>query len=198
MDKLPVYEAKINTEDTGVYAISLVDVPAVETNWQYFNEQKPMQFSIQDEDKRIIRGVIMECNKLIYRRDPSGYEYLITFSEDTIRLMAQKFLSDGMQANVDTMHNGQMVDGVQLVQWFISDKANGINPKGFEGVNDHSLFAEYKVLNDEIWSEVKNGTFKGFSLAGIFDTVQVQMHKEDTILDEIEELIMKISDKIGK
>lgn len=198
MDRLPVYEARLNNEETGVYAISLVDLPAVETNWQFFNEQKPMQFAIQDEEKRIIRGVIMECNKLIYRRDPSGYEYLITFSEETIRQMAQKFLSDGMQTNVDTMHNGNMVEGVELVQWFISDKTNGINPKGFETVNDHSLFAEYKVENDLIWSEVKNGTFKGFSLAGIFDTVQVHLQRQETLLDEIEGLIKKISEKINK
>lgn len=176
--KLPIYKATVTNEETGVYCISLVDDPAVEKDWLYFNEnKKPMTFAVQDEEKRIIRGLIMECDKLIYRRDDSGYEYYITFDAQTIRTLAQKYLKDGFQNNVDTMHNDQLVEGVELVQWFISDKEHGVNPEGFEDVNDHSLYAEFHVLNDEIWDQVKDGTFKGFSLAGIFEPVKVEMNK---------------------
>ena len=148
---LPVYKATINDEDAGMFCISLVDDPAVEINWQYFNDdKKPMLFSVQDEEKRLVRGVIMECDKLIYRRDVSGFEYYIQFDAPTIRLMAQKYLRDGFQNNVDTMHNAQLESGVQMVQFFISDKEHGVNPEGFEEVADHSLFAEFHVLNDEI------------------------------------------------
>ncbi len=174
--KLPVYKATVPNEETGMFAISLVDDPAVECDFLYFNdEKKPMLFSVQDEEKRIVRGVIMECDKLIYRRTPENYEYYITFDEPTIRIMAQKYLKDGFQNNVDTMHDGNLVNGVELVQWFISDKENGVNPAGFENVNDHSLFAEFHVLNDEIWGAIKDGTFRGFSLAGFFEPVEVQM-----------------------
>lgn len=199
--KLPVYKATINDEETGMVCISLVDDPAVEINWQYFNEQKPMQFSVQDEEKRIIRGVIMECDKLIYRRDASGFEYYIQFDADTIRTMAQKYLKDGFANNVDTMHNAQLESGVEMVQWFLSDKEHGVNPEGFEGVNDHSLFAEFHVLNDEIWSAIKDGTFKGFSLAGFFEPVEVEMRKESepemTVLDDIEDLLNRINNKLN-
>lgn len=174
--KLPVYKATVPNEETGIFAISLVDDPAVECDFLYFNdEKKPMLFSVQDEEKRIVRGVIMECDKLIYRRTAEGFEYYITFDEPTIRIMAQKYLKDGFQNNVDTMHDGNLVNGVELVQWFISDKENGVNPAGFENVNDHSLFAEFHVLNDEIWGAIKDGTFRGFSLAGFFEPVEVQM-----------------------
>lgn len=174
--KLPVYKATVPNEETGMFAISLVDDPAVECDFMYFNdEKKPMLFSVQDEEKRIVRGVIMECDKLIYRRTAEGFEYYITFDEPTIRIMAQKYLADGFQNNVDTMHDGNLVNGVELVQWFISDKENGVNPAGFENVNDHSLFAEFHVLNDEIWGAIKDGTFRGFSLAGFFEPVEVQM-----------------------
>lgn len=196
--KLPVYKATITDEETGMFAISLVDDPAVESNFLYFNDdKKPMYFSVQDEEKRIVRGVIMEANKLIYRRDESGYEYYIMFDEDTIRLMAQKYLKDGFQNNVDTMHNGNLEEGVELVQWFISDKENGVNPAGFEDIADHSLFAEFHVLNDEIWASIKDQTFKGFSLAGFFTPVPVEMHKH-TDLDEIEDLLKKIENKLNK
>ena len=197
--KLPVYKATITDEETGMFAISLVDDPAVEINWQYFNDNKPMMFAVQDEEKRIIRGVIMECDKLIYRRTAEGFEYYIQFDADTIRTMAQKYLKDGFANNVDTMHNGDLVQGVELTQWFISDKENGVNPAGFESVADHSLFAEFHVLNDEIWQAVKDGTFKGFSLAGFFEPVEVKMqnnkkshNKEMSKLNKIREALKSI------
>ncbi len=200
MDKnLPIYKATISNDETGMYCISLVDEPAVEKDWVYFKEDKPkMMFEVQDEEKHIIRGLIMECNKLIYRRTEDDYEYYITFDEETIRLMAEKYLKDGFQENVDTQHNGVLVDGLSLVQWFISDKENGVNPKGFEDVADHSLFAEFKVDNEEIWGQIKDGTFKGFSLAGIFDPVKVslQASKQTNVLDEIEDLLSKIQNKL--
>ena len=195
MDKLPIYKAKVDSDDAGMFTISLVDYPAVESNFMYFNEdKKPMKFSVQDEEQRIVRGVVMECDKLIYRRD-GDYEYFITFDADTIRTMAQKYLADGFQNNVDTMHNGELEPGIEMVQWFISDKENGVNPKGFEDIADHSLFAEFKVNNDEVWDKVKDGTFKGFSLSGIFDTIQVSFNKVN-VLDEIEDLLTKIQNKL--
>ena len=200
-NKLPVYKATINDEETGVYCISLVDDPAVEKDWLYFNaDKKPLVFAVQDEEKRIIRGLIMEADKLIYRRDADGFEYYITFDADTIRQMAQKYLKDGFQNQVDTMHNGNLEDGVEMVQWFISDKEHGINPEGFEDVADHSLFAEFHVLNDDIWAQVKDGTFKGFSLAGIFEPVRVEASKQETktsVLDDIENLLTKIINKLN-
>ena len=195
--KLPIYKATIQDEEAGMYCISLVDDPATEQNWLYVNEQKPMQFSIQDEEKRLVRGVIMECDKLIYRRDPSGFEFYIQFDAPTIRVMAQKYLKDGFQNNVDAMHDGNLVDGVELVQWFISDKEHGVNPEGFENVSDHSLFAEFHVLSDEIWESIKNQTFRGFSLSGLFTPVEVEMRKDKpNTLDEIISLLEQITDKI--
>ena len=196
--KLPIYKATITNEETGMFTVSLVDDPAVESNFLYFSDdKKPMYFAVQDEEKRLVRGVVMEANKLIYRRDASGYEYYIMFDEPTIRLMAQKYLRDGFQNNVDTMHNGHLEEGIELVQWFISDKENGVNPLGFENIADHSLFAEFKVENDEIWKDIKAGTYKGFSLAGVFEPVPVEMKKVNE-LDEIEDLLKKIENKLNK
>ncbi len=200
--KLPIYRASISDDEAGMFAISLVDEPAVESNFLYFSEDKrPMVFSIQDEEKRIVRGVVMEADKLIYRRDETGFEYYITFDADTIRLMAQKYLRDGFSNNVDTMHNGNLEEGVEMVQWFISDKEHGVNPEGFENIADHSLFAEFHVINDTIWEEIKAGTYKGFSLAGIFEAVPVEMRQvnepeKDDVLGDIQDLLEKINNKL--
>ena len=37
-------------------------------------------------------------------------------------------------------------------------------PKQFDDVPDGSWFASYYVENDEVWNQVKDGTFKGFSV----------------------------------
>lgn len=197
---LPVYRAEINSQDEGMYTISLVQDPAVEANFLAFDKEKELlKFSIENEEKRIVRGLVMAANFLIYRRTAQGFEYFIEYEPETIRLMAEKYLADGFQNNVDTNHNEVLVDGVNMIQFFIKDTENGINPKGFEDYKDGSLFAEFKVHNDEIWNEIKAGTFKGFSLAGIFEPVEVEYSsQEKDEYDEVIELIEKIKKKIVK
>ncbi|MBQ3414519.1 MAG: hypothetical protein IJH39_04060 [Clostridia bacterium] len=181
-----------------MYCISLVDDPAVETAWMAFNkDEQPLKFAVENEDKHIVRGVIMRADFPIYRVGISGFEYLIEYDKETIRIMAEKYLYDGFQNNVDTQHNNKLEQGVNLVQWFIKDTENGINPKGFEDIEDGSLFAEYKVNNEEIWQQIKDGTFKGFSLAGFFDTVLVE-EPQDEEEQEILNLIAKIKSKLNK
>ena len=47
---IPVYDAIISDEETGMFRISLVDDPAVMSNFQAFDaHKKPMMYAIQDE-----------------------------------------------------------------------------------------------------------------------------------------------------
>ena len=65
---IPVYDAVISDEETGMFKISLVDDPAVMSNFQAFDAQrKPMLYAIQDEEKRLVRGCIMRADFPIYR-----------------------------------------------------------------------------------------------------------------------------------
>ena len=127
---IPVFEALINDEADGMVRISLVDLPAVMSDFQTFAGQKPQRFAVADEDQRLIRGVIMRADFPIYRRDESG-EYYLIYKADTIRQMAEKYLAESRQNAVDTMHDGNEVDGVQMVQYFIKDTGKGIAPEGF-------------------------------------------------------------------
>lgn len=171
IDNLPVFQAVINDDEEGMLRISLVDAPAVMSDFMKFAEQKPVQlFSIEDEDKRLVYGVVMRADFPIYRVDPYGKEFYMIFKADTIRKMAQKYLAEGRQNEVNLMHvDGSEVSGVEMVQFFIKDTAKGVAPAGFDNIADGSLFAEFHVTNDEVWAQVKDGTFKGFSLEGIFD-----------------------------
>ena len=180
---IPVYEAVITDEETGMFRISLVDDPAVMSNFQAFDaHKKPMMYAIQDEEKRLVRGCIMRADFPIYRRDSKMGEYYVIYKADTIRTMAEKYLLEGRQNDVNLMHEeGSDVDGVQMVQYFI--KGDGINVEGFDDCADGSLFGEFHVTNDEVWAEIKAGTYKGFSLEGVFDLVP------ETDKDEIQEIV---------
>lgn len=170
IDGFPVFDVFVTDEDTGMLKISLVDEPAVMKDFMAFDSHRRMQmYSVQDEEKRILLGVVARANFPIYRKDERLGEYYVVYKPDTIRKMAEKYLAESRQNNVNLMHQeGTDVSGVQMVQWFIQDTARGIVPAGFD-VPDGSLFAEFHVLNDEVWSAVKDGTYKGFSLEGIFD-----------------------------
>lgn len=165
---LPVYRADINMDDdTGMLMISLVDRPAVERNFVAFSKER-MTYSIGDEEKRMVFGVVMLADTLIYRRD-GDFEYWIEYDRPTIEKMAEKYFRMGYQNNVDTDHNLKLEDGIYLTQMFIKDSAKGISPEGFDDVRDGSLFGQFHVENDDVWESIKKGDYKGFSLYGIFD-----------------------------
>ena len=174
----PIYEALVTSEDAGMLRISLVDLPAVESNFLAFakevDEKAVRLYFVRDEERRIVRGVVMRADYPILRRN-GDYEYYIVFRADTIRVMAEKYLAESRQNNVDEMHNHEDVDEVQMVQYFIKDTAAGIAPAGFDDIADGSLFAEFHVLNDEVWAKVKDGTYRGFSLEGAFELVPEEM-----------------------
>ena len=169
IDGLPVYQALVRDEECGMLRISLVDDPAVQSDFLAFDSHKrTLLYSVQDEEKRLVLGVVMRADFPIFRREPKMGEFYIVYKADTIRTMAEKYLAENRQNLVNLMHEqGSEVDGVQMVQYFI--KGGGIAPEGFEDIADGSLFAEFHVTNDEVWNDIKAGTYKGFSLEGVFE-----------------------------
>ncbi len=189
---IPVYNAIITDEETGMMKISLVDDPAVMSNFQAFDAERKMQmYAVTDEEKRLVRGVVMRADFPIYRRDERLGEYYIIYKADTIRQMAEKYLAESRQNDVNLMHkDGSDVEGVQMVQCFI--KGDGVSVDGFDDIADGSLFAEFHITNDEVWEEVKAGTYRGFSLEGYFDLVP------ETDADEVDQIVKDLKGKFEK
>ena len=194
MNKLPIYNAEIKDERDGIIAISFVEEPAVESNFMLFGKQIPLFFA--NEEKRNILGVIMRADFPIYRRDKDGNEFYITYSADTIAKMAQKYFVSGAVNMTSTDHSGEALDGVSLVQWYIKDTDKGIAPNGFDDVKDGSLFAEFHIENENLWTACKDGTFKGFSLEGYFTTEKTNLKSdkmENKIMQKVRELLVKLA-----
>ena len=179
---LPLYRAEIDADDTttGMFIISLVDSPATMSDFMAFNEDKRlMTYNVESDEKRQVFGLVMAADMPIYRRDDNGFEYYITYSKETIALMAEKYLKMSLQNNVDTQHSFELEDGIFMNQLFVKDTEKGVSPKGYEDYKDGSLFAQFHIANDSVWDEVKKGTYKGFSLAGVFNVEPKEETKED-------------------
>lgn len=187
---IPVFNAVIDGESEGMTCISLVDAPAVESLFAAFDASKvAVRYSVENEEKRLILGVIMRADFPIYRRDEKAGEFYVVYTAETIRQMAQKYLAEDRANLINCMHDGDPdVKGVEMVQWFIKDSAAGVSPEGFDDIKDGSLFAEFHVENDDIWAAIKDGTYKGFSLEGLFTmepmTLQRQAPEVPTILNK--------------
>lgn len=159
---LPVFKAVL--DEKGMVRVSLVTSPAVNKDFIAYEEQQaPITYAVEDEDKRLVYGVVMRANYPIYR-EMDGKSFFITHSPELIREMAEKYFINGYQNNVDTQHNGVDEEGCNLIQFFIKDTDKGVNPVGFEEVENGSLFGEWHITNDEVWEKVKSGEFKGFSI----------------------------------
>lgn len=177
----------MDEETPGINTISLVQSPAVDVAWMAFSkEEEQLKCSVIDDglEHRVL-GVVCRANFPIYRRDEKNGEYYIRFSAETIKKIAQKLLANGYQNLVNLEHfSDAYVEGVEMVEFFIKNTEMGISPKGFENVEDGSLFAVYKVDNDAVWNAIKEGVFTGFSLEGYFG-----YEKTDKELSTVAELL---------
>lgn len=194
---LPIYKFTIKEDDanTGVEYVAFVDDPAIKQNYHFFKEQKQL-FQVQNEEKRVVSGFLMIADLPIYRQanDKIPTDFYCVFTADTIWQIAQKYFRDNKTASVNLMHlPDAKVNGVYCFESFMIDSKRGINtPTGFDTQADGSWFGSFKVDNDEVWAAVKNGTFKGFSVEGIFEMEDTAQTKEAKMLSELILILDKV------
>lgn len=169
MAQLPTYEVKVGepTEDNvAVDFVALVDEPAIMQGWMKFDSKKPYKFEVTDTERRIITGPLMIADLPIYRRDDKMGEYNVVFRKPEIEKIVKKWAKGGFHNNVNRMHDGSdRPSGIYLMESFFIDKSRGVStPSVFDQAPDGSWFASYYIENDEVWQQVKDGTFRGFSV----------------------------------
>lgn len=195
MNMFPIFKIFIDDSVEGVEKISLVQSPAVESNFLMFDEEHPEKaFKFEmDEEEHILFGCAIRADYPIYRRDSERGEYYVVFDKQTIKDINERYAKDGNFNNVNLNHS-EDTDGVYMTQMFIKDKENGIDPKNFEDIEDGSLFTAFKVDNEDVWEKAKNGDFKGFSIEGVFRLMEMptEQQMEAQEVDEFEQLINEL------
>lgn len=183
-------------EDIGVDAISIVESPAIESDFVALKNQE-IKLAEVDKEKKILMGALLIPNKPIYRNGEEG-EYYIYFSKDTIVKASQMFLQNGKQSN-STLEHSKALNGLTLVEsWIVESKEKDKSALYGLDVPVGTWMGSVKVNNDDVWQEyILSGKCKGFSIEGFFAD-KMESPKENVEEQMAEQLLSKIKFILNK
>ena len=183
--------------DSIVYAISLVDAPAIESDFMTFSKAKRETMVFESEEKRMVVGPVLIPNLPIYRYDErNGMEYYIEFGAKAIEQLSRNFFRTGQDFTLD---HERFAPGVYLSEsWIKADMekdksvALGLDPSLPVG----TWFVSAYVDSEETWEQVKSGKWAGFSVESLISMVEEQFKKdnrenmeEKTFIEKLKTLI---------
>ena len=181
-------------EEGGIEAISIVESPAIESDFVALESQE-IKLATVDKEKRILLGALLIPNKPIFRTGDEG-DYYIFFSKDTIVKASQMYLRNGNQNN-STLEHDQALKGLTLVEsWIVESETEDKSRKYGLNVPIGTWMGAVKVNNEDVWQEyVETNKVRGFSIEGYFsDRMETKEKiKEDMSEEKIaEQLLSKI------
>jgi hypothetical protein len=198
---MKIIELILDEKDTemGVYAVSVVDEPAIEENFIALSKQS-IELATIDKEKKLLMGPALIPNKQIYRKNEKHGEFYIYFSEDTVRKASEMFFINSNQ-NAATYEHDAKIDGMTVVEsWIIDDtKSDKSRLYGFD-LPKGTWMISMKVNNPDVWKKVKDGDVKGFSIEGYFaDKYEMSMEMAmRKAMDEEKEYLIEQIKKVLK
>ena len=180
-----IYELVIEDENIDeVFAISLVEEPAIESNFVFFDKEK-IQFQAVSDDKRLVMGPILVPDKKILRIDGEGQQYFVYFKPETIKRLSEMYL-EKKYTDSTTIEHDKKITGVNLVEsWIVESRTKDKSAMYGLSVPVGTWMGTFKVSNDDIWENyVKTGEVKGFSIEGLFGHNLVAAAKESDLLEK--------------
>jgi hypothetical protein len=184
-------------EVTGIEAVSIVESPAIESDFIALNSQE-IKLAKVDEEKQILMGAALIPNKPIYRTN-NEEEFYVYFSADTVRKASELFFKNGNQNNATLEHKLAVNDLTVVESWIVENKEKDKSALYDLEVPVGTWIISMKVNNSEIWNDfVKTGKVKGFSIEGYFAdkaTIQASKDTSETKLEEIKELLKDLKNE---
>ena len=190
MDIIELILDEEGEEMTGIEAVSIVESPAIESDFIALADQE-VKLAKVDEEKRIVMGAALIPNKPIFRKrnDQMFYVY---FSEDTVRRSSELFFQNGNQSNA-TLEHQMKANGLTVVESWIKESEEK-DKSAIYGLDAPvgSWLISMKITDDKLWGEIKEGKkYKGFSIEGFYtDRAKMKESKED--MSEVEEAEKKL------
>lgn len=193
------FEIDPDDKGTGVKAISLVDQPALESDFIAFSKERPQYTELKIEGyKQVVAGLALIPDKDIIRL-AGGEKYIAYFTKESIEKIRDKFHKEQMTSNVNVDHSqDDFIEGY-LIESFIIDSPERLADITAKGIKDAVLgswFVAYKIEDEKVFKEVLDGKLRGFS-------VEIFVHKmfkaTKTELSEIKEAIEELKKQlVGK
>jgi hypothetical protein len=181
-------------EEGGVYAISIVDFPAIESNFIALSKELKPQYSLAkvNEEKRLLVGAALIPNKQILRKDNEGNNFYVYFAKETVKQAAYKFLKSNAHHN-HTLQHDKEIEGLYVAESWIVESDNDKSKDYGLNVPIGTWMVAVKVENDEIWNEqIKSGNAKGFSIEAYF------ANKLGTIKQSVDDVVMESVKHLNK
>ena len=190
---MDTFKVIFSEEKEGVFAISLVENPAIEIDFIALSKENIIKLAEVSAEKRLLISPVLIPNQPIYRRDAQGNEFNIVFPEETILKAQQNFYKQGFQRNSNIEHDNKLtLNDVTFVEsWIKEDDTHDKSLKyGFDLPNG-TWFAVMKVENDETWQKVKNGEVRGFSIEGNFDLEKINLSNNMSFKEQFREVLVE-------
>jgi hypothetical protein len=203
---MKLYELTIDDDMDEVFAISLVENPAIEQDFMYFNKEKQeVKFAQVTGEKQMLMGPILIPDKHIIRVDGEGEPYQVFFTKETVKQLAQNYLQKKYTDNA-TLEHDKKIKGVSLVEsWVKEGKLDKSSMYGLS-VPEGSWLGIFKITDKKIWDNyIKTGKVQGFSIEGLFShklvnasKLYLNKHVEDLTEEEAEVFLSEIKSVIAK
>jgi hypothetical protein len=161
--------------------IAIVKEPAIEIDFLCFSKDKKYTFTV--EDKRILTGPFMVPDMRIPRYDENGELYYVFFSKDTVERIAYDFMSNDKIHAFNLEHEEDTNKLTLIESWLKTTDEDKSAALGIEAPIG-TWFGSVKVNDDEIWNDIKNGKYNGFSIAGVFTKNKEKVVEPDYITEE--------------
>ena len=180
MKKLKKYSVVGDSSD--VYAISLVEEPAIEIDYVAFDkdkETKPNLKFIEDKqnEKYMILGPALIPDKNIYR-NYDGDEFYVSFSAECIEKLSHNFVKNCYGDGCFTKDHESFAQGCSLAESWIKTSENDKSVDyGFD-CPIGTWFIAAKIDSIELWDSIKKGERKGFSIESWVDLEEIFENKD--------------------
>lgn len=170
MNKIELVINELNND--GVFAISLVDRPAIKSNFVFFSENKAILFK-ETSDKKTLIGAILIPNLEILRQNEVTKEiYKVFLSAETVKKASKLYLKNGFSNNVTRNHN-EIVKGVFLTETWVKESDVDKSVEHGLDLQIGSWVGMFDVENEQIKTELLEGKYKGFSIEGLFSEKKI-------------------------
>lgn len=166
--------------DSTVYAISLVDEPAIESNFVYLAKQKEQKrIILSSEDRHLVYGAVLIPDMPIVRYDDIDGEFYIQFPKETVEKLAFDYVKSGRVGNFTTQHKDE-TDKISIIESWIKTSENDKSRDLGLDCPIGTWFVGAKVEDETIWSDIKEGKMNGFSIESFLNMEEIMLSKNNT------------------
>ena len=176
-------------ENKGVFAISLVENPAIEEVGIYLSKEDEL-VQLKEIEKGLLMSPVLIPNQKILRVDESGNPFNIMFTKEVIELSQRHFHINGYQSQSTEEHDYNLkLNGVTIVEsWIKEFEQDKSNEYGYD-LPIGTWFAIMKVDNEDVKAKIKSGEIKGFSIDGSFKLNNYKMSKGNVFLNALKDFL---------